>query len=70
MNAQDLLSEAIKQKERMDEDYLAHTDPDGYDLNVNGIRRINVKYDEGEHMIFTVTPWGLITKYDRNILDG
>lgn len=54
--------------EAPDEEALAQREPEAYDLHVNGIRRIHVKEGDGEHVIWNVAPYGLITKYDRHLI--
>lgn len=82
MTADRILKQAIKVKgevdkvlehttdwdEAPDEEALAQREPEAYDLHVNGIRRIHVKEGDGEHVIWNVTPFGLITKYDRHLI--
>lgn len=64
MNAQNVLDQALKVKVLSDETLLMMRDPEAYDLNVNGIRHIRVKHEDGEYLIVR----GGKVVYDRTII--
>lgn len=72
MSADTILKDALDYKLRLDEAVLRHRDPEAYDLNVNGVKHIHVKQEDGEWIIWDVvtTPKGtvMIEKYNRNII--